>query len=136
MDNYDELRKENEMFMKEFDKWLTKKDLRDKIIRNHLNNVDTFLNYYDFIRTEDSISEVGSYLSDFFIRKCMCSTAYTMKQTGVSIKKFYQCMNVSLGDVKVLLDMLKEEMDFYIDRVSEYNNYDEKDDDYSIWNYI
>lgn len=132
-------KKDNEKYLDEFEKWLNIKGLTDKTIRNHVNNVDfyinEFLNYYDANSMEKGCFMIYEYLNDFFIRKCMWSTAYTLKTTAASIKKFYQCMG-ELGYVKKedylhLSSIIKENIDDWILNVEEYNSFD--DDDFDIW---
>ena len=93
----EENKKRNKKFMKEFEEYLKEKNLKDKTIKKHLSNVDLFindyLNYYDIETPEEGINSVYSFLSGWFIEKCMCSTVYTTKETAASIKKFYAYMS-------------------------------------------
>ena len=121
--------KKNEKYMDIFEKWLKEKGLSPKTIRSHLNNVDTYLdyylNYYEINEMPQGSYMINGYLGDFFIRKCMWSTAYTTKQTASSIKKFYGCMNelgyVSKDDYNFLCKTIKDNMDNWIEEVEEYN---------------
>ena len=89
----EENKKRNKKFMKEFEEYLKEKNLKDKTIKKHLSNVDLFindyLNYYDIETPEEGINSVYSFLSGWFIEKCMWATVYTTKETAASIKKFY-----------------------------------------------
>ncbi len=79
MDNYEdnviENRKRNDNFLNEFEKYLKKNKLSDKTIRNHVSNVDLyineFLNYYDVTKMEDGMFEIGMFLGDWYVRKCL-----------------------------------------------------------------
>ena len=100
MENYEKQFKENEKrnkkFIDEFEKYLKEKDLVEKTIKKHINNIslylDDYLNYYELVKMEDGISRIDSFLGDWFIRKCMWSSKTSIKETAASIKKFYQAM--------------------------------------------
>ena len=125
--------KRNEKFLSEFDKYLVNNKLSDKTIRNHMSNVslyiNDYLNYYEAATMEEGCFEIDGFLGDWFIRKCMWSTAYSVKTTAASIKKFYKCMNelghVSNEDYKFLCSTIKDCMDDWIDEVNDYNNFDD-----------
>ena len=120
--------KRNKKFINEFEKWLIAQKLGNKTIRKHLNNIDLFINdyvnYYEVTKMEDGISNVYSFLNDWFIRKCAWSSVTSIKETAASIKKFYQCMSekgyVSSEDYKFLCRMIKDNMDNFIDSFMEY----------------
>ena len=125
--------KRNEKFLSEFDKYLINNKLSDKTIRNHMSNVslyiNDYLNYYEAATMEEGCFEIGGFLGDWFIRKCLWSTASSVKTTAASIKKFYKCMNelghVSNEDYKSLCSTIKSYMDDWIDEVNDYNNFDD-----------
>lgn len=142
-DNYEENlekeRKKNNKYLKKFDSWLNEKGLAKKTIENHVMNADLYineyLNYYDIHKMEDGCYETNDFFSDWFIRKCMWSTASSTKSTAASIKKFYACM-LELGHIKKesykeLCDDIKENMEYWIDAVEEYNNPDFDDLDFN-----
>lgn len=135
MDDYEMNQKKNvernKKFLEEFKEYLILNKLSDKTIRNHLSNVELYindyLNYYGVSKMEDGCHEIGMFLGDWFIRKCMWSTATSIKSTASSIKKFYKCMNelnyVSKEDYKYLCDTIKKHINDWIDEVNEYNNF-------------
>lgn len=55
----------NKKYIKEFEKWLYQKELVNKTIMKHLNNVDLYinhyLNYYDIIKVEDGMNSIHSF---------------------------------------------------------------------------
>ena len=130
--NVEENKKRNEAFLEVFEKDLEKQDLSSKTIRNHLGNVAFYLNnyltYYEVIPMEKGCYELHGFLGDFFIRKCMWSTASTIKSTASSIKKFYKCMLdhqfILKEDYTFLCGMIKECMEEWVDSVNDYNNFD------------
>lgn len=115
-------RKRNEKFIKEFESWLTQKDLVKKTIRKHLNNADLYindyLNYYDVEKMEDGIYSIYGFLDGWFIEKCLWSSRNSLKETASSIKKFYQCMSeigyVTVDDYKKLCREIKDNMDEFL----------------------
>lgn len=125
-----ENQKRNKKFMKEFEEWLKEKSLSDKTIKKHLSNVDLFindyLNYYDVETAEEGIDSVYSFLSGWFIEKCMWATPYTTKEEAASIKKFYAYMSekgyVEKEDYKLLCEDLKDNMDEILDNLEAFDN--------------
>ena len=124
--------KRNEKFLKIFENWLKDQKLVNKTIKKHLNNIDLYindyLNYYEVTPMEDGVSMVYSFLSDWFIRKCMWSSVASIKETAASIKKFYQCMSeknyIKNEDYKFLCQEIKNNMDIFIDSFIEYDQYE------------
>lgn len=134
MENIEKKIKENQTrnkkFIKEFEEWLKEKTLSDKTIRKHISNVDLFindyLNYYDIETAEEGIDSVYSFLSGWFIEKCMWATPYTTKEEVASIKKFYAYMSekgyVEKEDYKLLCEELKDSMDEILDTLEAFDN--------------
>lgn len=134
MENIEKKIKENQTrnkkFIKEFEEWLKEKSLSDKTIKKHLSNVDLFindyLNYYDVETAEEGINSVYSFLSGWFIEKCMWATPYTTKEEAASIKKFYAYMSekgyVEKEDYKFLCEELKDSMDEILDTLEAFDN--------------
>ena len=134
MENIEKKIKENQTrnkkFIKEFEEWLKEKSLSEKTIRKHISNVDLFindyLNYYDVETAEEGITSVYSFLSGWFIEKCMWATPYTTKEEAASIKKFYAYMSekgyVEKEDYKFLCEELKDSMDEILDTLEAFDN--------------
>ena len=126
----EENKKRNKKFMKEFEEYLKEKNLKDKTIKKHLSNVDLFindyLNYYDIETPEEGINSVYSFLSGWFIEKCMWATVYTTIETAASIKKFYAYMSekgyVEKEDYKELCEELKDSMDEILEYLDAFDN--------------
>lgn len=125
-----ENQKRNKKFIKEFEEWLKEKSLSDKTIKKHISNVDLFineyLNYYDVETAEEGIDSVYSFLSGWFIEKCMWATPYTIKEEAASLKKFYAYMSekgyVEKEDYKFLCEELKDNMDEILDNLEAFDN--------------
>lgn len=128
--NIEENELRNKKLIKEFEHWLKKQNLAAKTIRKHINNVDLFLNdylpYYEGETMEEGVSSVYTFLSDWFIRKCLWSSKTSIKETAASIKKFYKCMN-ELGYIdkekyNFVNFAIKENMDDFFASLEEYEN--------------
>jgi len=132
--------KTNKKYLNEFEKWLKEQKLSEKTIKNHVSNADLYindyLNYYEFSEMEQGCYEINGFLGDWFIRKCMWSTASSVKSTAASIKKFYLCMSelgyIKHDDYKFLYETIKDNIEIWIEEVEEYNSFDEED----IWVFI
>lgn len=120
----------NKKYINEFKDWLDNKNLVKKTIDKHLSNVDLYindyLNYYDITKMEDGIHSVYSFLSGWFIEKCLWASRASIKDTATSIKKFYQCMSekkyVSVEDYNFLCQEIKENMDEILEQLDAYDN--------------
>ena len=123
------IKKQNQKYLGEFEKWLKNKGLVKKTIRNHVVNADLYineyLNYYEINEMKNGYHMINDFFEDWFIRKCLWLTAATVKSTAASIKKFYNCMQqlnyIDKESYKELCDEIKEGMEYWIDEVEEYN---------------
>ncbi len=128
-------KKRNQRFLKEFEYWLKNKNLAPKTVKSHISNADLYINnyliYYEEETAESGIKSIFSFLDDWFIRKCMWSSASSIKSTATSIKKFYQCMyenaHVSKEDYEELSETIKSNMDTFIKSLYDYENEDYDD---------
>lgn len=110
------------------------KDLEKKIEENKKKKqkvyedlfINDYLNYYDIETPEEGINSVYSFLSGWFIEKCMWATVYTTKETATSIKKFYAYMSekgyVKKEDYKELCEELKDSMDEILEYLDAFDN--------------
>ena len=123
-------KKRNEKFLKEFSEWLDSKNLSPKTKKNHLGNVEfylnVYLNYYEVTKMEEGIFEVRGYLNGWFIEKCAFASRTSIKENAASLKKFYQCMSekeyVKVQDYKKLCMILRESMDEFFDNLDAFDN--------------
>ncbi len=137
MDDYDAKCKAQEKinwnYLDVFIAELEAKGLSEKTIRNHVSNVEFYLNTYllsyDIVPMEKGCSsfEVDRFFDDFFIRKCMWSTPATIRSTAASLKKFYKCMlkheYIPETAYKELTDTFKEHMEEWIDDCNIFNDF-------------
>ncbi len=134
--NVEKNTKRNKKFLKIFESWLNKQKLTQRTIKKHLDNaqlyIDDYLNYYEATKMEDGVKMVYSFLDDWFIRKCLWSSINSIKETGASIKKFYQCMNengyVNDDDYNFLCREIKDNMEEFIASFIEYEEEDWEED--------
>jgi hypothetical protein len=123
-------RTKNRKYLNLFKKGLEDSGLTHKTIRQHVDNVDFYIN--EFLLREEPLSMadgcgsmISMFLGYFFIRKCMWSTPGTIKKTAASIKKFYKSMlihdYIKTTDYKNLCLIIKEEMDEWQEDCRKYN---------------
>ena len=90
--------------------------------------LNDYLHYYEPTKMEDGTALVYDFLSDWFIRKCMWSSESSLKEFAASIKKFYKCMSennhISTETYEELCDMIKENMDYFLEMMDDYDNGD------------
>ena len=77
---------------------------------------------------EESVTMLGDFLGDFFIRKCKWSTPATVKTTATSLKKFYKSMadhgKIEKKGYDYVCRDIKESMAYWQECCAEYNNPD------------
>ena len=130
MSEYDEyekkcekLKKENEVYLEWFKQDLEEKGLKPKTIRNHLENMDLYLNEYlqyeDANSMEKGIDMTSDFLGYWFIRKCLWSSPDTVRSCSASIKKFYKSMlargKISQEDYDMLVFTIKDNLEDWMD---------------------
>ena len=133
------IRKENKTLLKGFEKHLNDKNLSDKTIGTHVNNIDFYINEYllydDTDRPEEGVDLVSPFLGYWFIRKAMWASETTIKSYIASFKHFYTWMHgqgkitgEELDDLKLTIKEKKQE---WIDTL---NRYDDPDCDIEdVW---
>lgn len=119
----EQYKKENEVYLEWFKQDLEEKGLKQKTIKNHLENMDLYLNdyllYEDAYSMEDGIHEVIGFLVYWFIRKCLWSSPDTVRSNSASIKEFYKSMlargKVSQEDYDMLVFTIKDNLEDWMD---------------------
>lgn len=127
-----EIKKKNDVYLKEFIEDLTKEGLKENTIRRHYQNVKFYLNVYLLQWEALEMAEgtdwmnISGYLGEFFIRKCVWSTPASIKSTATSIKKFYKCMlkrgHITEDDYLELDETIKEKLDDWMLDCKIYND--------------
>ncbi len=137
MDDYEKyeadckkIRKTNKRLLAEFETWLKSAGMADKTIRNHLSNVDFYINdyllYEDAIGAKDGVSEISMFLGYWFIRKAMWASPASIKSNAASLKKFYAFLLekglIRDKELTELTETIKEKMPEWLARLKRYDD--------------
>ncbi len=134
------IRQNNIKLLEDFDAWLKVKRLTDQTIREHMNNIDLFINHFllyeDAYEAKDGVLEVDDFLGYWFIRKVMSSSVNQIKANAASLIKFYTFMfekgEIEQDDLDDLRETIKEEMPNWITAMNQYENSMSSDMD-DVW---
>lgn len=125
--------KENEKYLDEFEKWLMHQKISNKTIEGHLTHVDTFIN--DFLchseayNVIEGLDRVRYFFDDWYPQR------EYMRRIGVnqyasSIKKFYSYMlevgKIDQDDYDDLCLYIKEAKEMWIEVAETINNIKEE----------
>jgi len=109
------IRAVNKTLLQLFEEELNDNFLSQKTIKNHISNIDFYINNF-LLHFEPRPMEEGCFTLEeffqFFIHKCMWSAPSSVRSMGASLKKFYKCM---LENEKIK----KESYDFFIAEIKE-----------------
>ncbi len=76
--------------------------------------INTFLLYSDAVPAKEGAVKVWLFFGDWFIRKTLWASQKSMRQIGVSLKRFYTFMHeqghIDADDLADLKETMKEEM--------------------------
>ncbi|MCL1873487.1 MAG: phage integrase SAM-like domain-containing protein [Clostridiales bacterium] len=126
----EEIHKINNTYLSEFEEWLSNKGLSEKTIKNHVNNVDFYINYflcyYDALDVTYGCYKISSFLGDWFIRKALWSSCAHIKSNAAGIKKFYGFMLekgvIDQDDYENLKEDIKDEMPDWLEEMQSYDD--------------
>lgn len=137
MDDYEKyeadcknIRKVNESLLAEFETWLKSSGLSEKTIRNHLSNIDFYINEYllyeDATEAKDGVHSISTFLGYWFIKKAMWASQASIKSNAASLKKFYTFLlgkgfidNEDLNDLK---ETIEEELPEWLATLKRYDD--------------
>lgn len=100
--------------------YLTHKEgLSPRVIRQHVENADLYLNdyllYHDFGNPVTSLSNVQLFISDWFVRKTSWSSVSSIKTLGTSMKKLFKFLTLagelSNEDQKIVYALIKDSVE-------------------------
>jgi intergrase/recombinase len=125
-----EIRESNARLLKEFGSWLILSGLSEKTIKNHISNIDFYINEYllyeEAIEVVNGINKVSMFLGYWFIKKVMWASKASIKSNAASLKKFYTFVNekglIDKEDLNDLMKMIKEEMPEWLEELDHYDN--------------
>lgn len=124
------IRKANEKLLADFESWLRKSKLAKKTIRNHIENIDLYINEYllyeEAAEAKLGVSRVSMFLGYWFIRKAMWASQAQIKSNAASLKKFYTFLfekgMIEKDDLDYLKQEIKEEMPGWLATMSRYDD--------------
>ena len=137
MDDYEKyeadckaIRKANKRLLNEFEAWLKASALSAKTIKDHLSNIDFYLNefllYEDATEAKNGLDAVGMFLGYWFIKKAMWASQSSIKANATSIMKFYTFMHesdlVDEKDLFYLKQIIKEGMSEWLATLERYDD--------------
>lgn len=134
------IRQANDGLLADFETWLRSSGLSDKTIRNHLSNIDFYINEYllyeDAIKAKDGVDEVSMFLGYWFIKKAMWASRSSIRSNATSLKKFYTFLFekglVSREDLDDLKMTIKEGMPEWLATMDRYDDVSIEDVD-DVW---
>jgi site-specific recombinase XerD len=147
MDSYEQyeqdcarIRKDNEIILADFRKWLSAKELSSKTIESHLENIDFYINefllYEEATDASEGVCQIDLFLGFWFIKKAMWASKNSIKSNASSIKKFYEFMleNDQIDEEKYneLKEEIKTNMQDWLDTMDRYDD-PEIEDMEEIW---
>jgi len=97
MEKYEKIKKENTELLSKFEEHLSRKNISQKTIKHHINNVELYVNDYLAIDEEANPQEIEGYtLKTFFmwcIDKWIFNTVSEFLSMIISIGIFYEYLN-------------------------------------------
>ena len=147
MDSYEQyeqdcarIRKDNEIILADFRKWLSDKELSSKTIESHLENIDFYINefllYEEATDASEGLYQVDLFLGFWFIKKAMWASKSSIKSNASSIKKFYEFMlekgNIDEEGFIELKEEIKTNMQEWLDTIDRYDD-PEIEDMEEVW---
>ena len=135
-----EIRNENAKLLEDFEQWLVKKNLSEKVKRNHVSNVDFYINdfllYEEAVPAKEGFQEISSFLGYWFIKKTLWSSVSAIRGNAASLKKFYAFMlergQIQKDDYGDLCDEIKTGMPEWLAIMERYDDPDITDPE-EIW---
>jgi intergrase/recombinase len=124
------IQQSNAQLLDDFEVWLMRKNLSDKTVKNHIDNVDFYINrfllYEDAVEPQEGVGSVSMFLGYWFIKKAMWASATSIRSTAASLKKFYTFLHergmVSAEDLQQLKETIKEELPDWVETVARYDD--------------
>ncbi len=140
----EKIRTANKELLTEFEDWLESAGLSSKTIKNHINNIDLYINEYllyeDAVEASDGVSggNVDMFLGYWFIKKAMWASKSSIKGNATSLKKFYTFLLekglIEKDDLQELKEIIKEKMDEWLATLERYDDPEIEDMD-DVWGY-
>ncbi len=124
------IRNSNKKLLAQFEEWLSKKNLAQKTINNHIENIDFYINefllYEDVREPEEGVYSVNMFPGYWFIKKAMWASESSIKSNAGSLKMFYTFMweigQIEKEDLEELKATIKKNMDEWIATLRRYDD--------------
>ncbi len=124
------IRKTNKRLLKEFEVWLESSGLKEKTIRDHVMNIDFYINEYllyeEATKARDGAGLVDMFLGYWFIRKAMWASKTSIRGNAASLKKFYTFMHgkglIESKDLNDLKATIKTEMPEWLETLARFDD--------------
>jgi site-specific recombinase XerD len=124
------IRKANQKLLTDFEGWLESSGLSEKTIKNHLANIDFYINEYllyeEAVEAKDGVDRVSDFLGYWLIKKAMWASKSSIKANASSLKKFYNFLLekglIELDDLNELKETIKEEMNEWLETLERYDD--------------
>ena len=135
MDDYEKyeadcqkIRTANQKLLTDFESWLKSSGLSEKTLKNHLLNIDFYINEYllyeDAVEAKDGVDSVSDFLGYWFIKKAMWASKSSIKANATSLTKFYSFLLekglIEPDDLKELKETIKSEMTDWLETMERY----------------
>ena len=137
MDDYEKyeadckkMQKANKKLLKEFSDFLQSSNLSEKTIKNHISNIDFYINHYllyeEIILPEDGITGIDMFLGYWFIKKASWASQSSIKSNAASLTKFYTFLLkkelITQDDLNELKTTIKDEMSEWLETLARYDD--------------
>jgi site-specific recombinase XerD len=124
------IRRDNKHLLSDFGAWLMKSGLSEKTMRQHVQNIDIYVNDYllceDPTEAKEGVHNVGMFLGYWFIKKVSWSSESAIRSNVASLKKFYSFMQErGLISEEALSDMrekIKEDLPEWLATMRHYDD--------------
>jgi site-specific recombinase XerD len=124
------IKKTNESLLTDFEAWLKSSGYSDKTIKNHLSNIEFYINEYllyeDIIEAKSGVHYVSMFLGYWFINKATWASQASIKNNATSLKKFYTFLVekslIENDDLNELEETIKKEMPEWLAALKRYDD--------------
>lgn len=122
------------MILSRFEQWLSGKGLSKKTIRDHIGNVEFYINDFllyeePVLQAKDGYGNIDLFLGHWFIRKAMWASQSSIRNNASSLKKFYTFMHeskeIDKDCLEEVFDTIKTEMPEWLATLKKFDDPDE-----------
>lgn len=125
------IRKANETLLDEFADFLKSSGLATKTIKNHVSNIDFYINefllYEEATEAKEGAYRIDMFLGYWFPKKAMWASPASIRSNATSLKKFYGFLHakglVTKDDLDELKETIKDGMPEWLEEVD--SDYDD-----------